>query len=133
MPGLRYNPQLARDRNGGHVDRRVETFLQVAENGSFSETARKLFISQPAVTQQIASLGDELGVRLFERDGNRMMLTTPGRVAQAHYQRMFNEEQSLKRELAPWSARRSFTIGCPSGMIEYDEARYSRLLHIAMK
>lgn len=115
------------------MGRRVETFLQVAENGSFSETARKLFISQPAVTQQIASLGDELGVRLFERDGNRMMLTTPGRVAQAHYQRILNEEQALKRELAPWSARRSFTIGCPSGMIEYDEARYSRLLHIAMK
>ena len=133
MPGLHYNPQLARDRNGGHVDRRVETFLQVAENGSFSETARKLFISQPAVTQQIASLGDELGVRLFERDGNRMMLTTPGRVAQAHYQRMLNEEQALKRELAPWSARRSFTIGCPSGMIEYDEARYSQVLRIAMK
>ena len=115
------------------MDRRVETFLQVAENGSFSETARKLFISQPAVTQQIASLGDELGVRLFERDGNRMVLTTPGRVAQEHYQRMLDEEQALKRELAPWSARRSFTIGCPSGMIEYDEARYSRILRIAMK
>lgn len=115
------------------MDRRVETFLQVAENGSFSETARKLFISQPAVTQQIASLGDELGVRLFERDGNRMILTTPGRVAQAHYQRMLDEEQALKRELAPWSVRRSFTIGCPSGMIEYDEARYSQVLRIAMK
>ena len=115
------------------MDRRVETFLHVAENGSFSETARKLFISQPAVTQQIASLGDELGVRLFERDGNRMVLTTPGRVAQAHYQRMFDEEQALKRELAPWSARRSFTIGCPSGMIEYDESRYSRVLRAAMK
>ena len=115
------------------MDRRVETFLQVAENGSFSETARKLFISQPAVTQQIASLGDELGVRLFERDGNRMMLTTPGRVAQEHYQRMLDEEQALKRELAPWSARRSFTIGCPSGMIEYDETRYSQVLRIAMK
>lgn len=115
------------------MDRRVETFLQVAENGSFSETARKLFISQPAVTQQIASLGDELGVRLFERDGNRMVLTTPGRVARAHYQRMLDEEQALKRELAPWSARRSFTIGCPSGMIEYDEARYSQVLRIAMK
>ena len=115
------------------MDRRVETFLQVAENGSFSETARKLFISQPAVTQQIASLGDELGVRLFERDGNRMMLTTPGRVAQEHYQRMLDEEQALKRELAPWSARRSFTIGCPSGMIEYDETHYSQVLRIAMK
>jgi len=115
------------------MDRRVETFLQVAKNGSFSETARKLFISQPAVTQQIASLGDELGVRLFERDGNRMVLTTPGRVAQAHYQRMLDEEQTLKRELAPWSARRSFTIGCPSGMIEYDETRYSQVLRIAMK
>lgn len=115
------------------MDRRVETFLQVAENGSFSETARKLFISQPAVTQQIASLGDELGVRLFERDGNRMVLTTPGRVAQEHYQRMLDEEQALKRELAPWSARRSFTIGCPSGMIEYDETHYSQVLRIAMK
>ena len=115
------------------MDRRVETFLQVAENGSFSETARKLFISQPAVTQQIASLGDELGVRLFERDGNRMVLTTPGRVAQEHYRRMLDEEQALKRELAPWSVRRSFTIGCPSGMIEYDETRYAQVLRIAMK
>ena len=131
--GIALKSAIDTRRKWGHMDRRVETFLQVAENGSFSETARKLFISQPAVTQQIASLGDELGVRLFERDGNCMMLTTPGRVAQAHYQRMLDEEQALKRELAPWSARRSFTIGCPSGMIEYDEARYSRLLHIAMK
>ena len=128
-----HGSRMRRGRNGGRMDRRVETFLQVAENGSFSETARKLFISQPAVTQQIASLGEELGVRLFERDGNRMVLTTPGRVAQAHYQRMFDEEQALKRELAPWSARRSFTIGCPSGMIEYDESRYSRVLRAAMK
>ena len=125
--------RMKRGRNGGRMDRRVETFLQVAKNGSFSETARKLFISQPAVTQQIASLGDELGVRLFERDGNRMVLTTPGHVAQAHYQRMLDEEQALKRELAPWSARRGFTIGCPSGMIEYDEVRYSQVLRLAMK
>ena len=115
------------------MDRRVETFLQVAECGSFSEAARKLFITQPAVTQQIASLGDELGVRLFERDGNRMVLTTPGRVAQAHYLRMREEEQALKHELAPWSARRSFTVGCPSGMIAYDEARYSQVLQTAMR
>ncbi len=114
------------------MDRRVETFLQVAECGSFSEAARKLFITQPAVTQQIASLGDELGVRLFERDGNRMVLTTPGRVAQGHYLRMRDEEQALKRELAPWSARRSFTVGCPSGMIAYDEAHYSQVLQTAM-
>ena len=115
------------------MDRRVQTFLPVAECGSFSEAARKLFITQPAVTQQIASLGDELGVRLFERDGNRMVLTTPGRVAQGHYLRMREEEQSLKHELAPWSARRSFTVGCPSGMIAYDEVRYSQVLQAAMR
>ncbi len=115
------------------MDRRIETFLQAAECGSFSEAARRLFVTQPAVTQQIASLGDELGVRLFEREGNRMVLTTPGRIAQRHYLLMRAEEQALSQELAPWSARRTFTVGCPSGMIAYDEERYSQVLHIAME
>ncbi len=115
------------------MDRRVETFLQAAQTGSFSETARRLFITQPAVTQQIASLGDELGVRLFEREGNRMVLTTPGRIAQRRYQRMCDEERALRQELSPWSARRSFTVGCPGGMIRYDRERYSQVLQIAMK
>ena len=115
------------------MDRRVETFLQAAECGSFSEVARKLYITQPAVTQQINSLADELGVRLFERDGNRMMLTTPGRVAQRHFLNMQQEEAEMMHELAPWTARHGFVIGCPSGMIEYDGEQYSKVLQAAMR
>lgn len=115
------------------MDHRIETFLQAAECGSYSEAARRLFVTQPAVTQQIASLGDELGVRLFERDGNRMVLTTPGRVAQEHYLRMRDEEEALRHDLAPWTARRTFVIGCPSGMVDYDGLRYAQVLQAAMR
>ena len=45
----------------------LKTFLEVKRIGSFSEVAKRLGMSQPAVSFQIGKLERELGVRLFER------------------------------------------------------------------
>ena len=45
----------------------LRTFIAVIEHGSFSEAARALGISQPAVTMQIQGLESDLGVTLLER------------------------------------------------------------------
>ena len=56
----------------------LRAFLMVAERRSFTRAAEALFLSQPAVTQQIQSLEREVGERLFERQGRRITLTPAG-------------------------------------------------------
>lgn len=46
---------------------KIETFLTVARERSFSKASAKLGISQPAVTQQIKFIEKYLGVRVIER------------------------------------------------------------------
>lgn len=56
----------------------LRTFVIVCENMSFTQAAKQLYISQPAVSRQMASLEDELGVPLFERSHSAIQLTPAG-------------------------------------------------------
>jgi DNA-binding transcriptional LysR family regulator len=55
-----------------------EYFLAIAENLSFTKTAAEKYVSQPAVSKQIALLEEELGIRLFERGRKTTQLTDAG-------------------------------------------------------
>lgn len=56
----------------------LRAFCQTARLGSVSRAAEALFVSQPAVTQQLQALERELGVKLFERSGRRLVPTREG-------------------------------------------------------
>jgi DNA-binding transcriptional LysR family regulator len=58
---------------------RIHVFRSVARHLSFSRAAEELLLTQPAVTQQIKALEDELGAPLFDRGGGRITLTPGGR------------------------------------------------------
>ncbi len=60
--------------------RELQIFLAAAETENFSEAARRLNISQPAISMQIRSLEEKLKVPLFTRTGRQVALTEPGRV-----------------------------------------------------
>lgn len=60
--------------------KQLEAFLLVAEMGSFTRAARKLFLSQPAVSFLIKSLEEELEVELFSRQERRVELSAAGRL-----------------------------------------------------
>ena len=61
-------------------DSRINIFMAVCEEGSFTKAARRLGISQPAVSQNISEIEKGVGARIFERDRNSVTLTEEGRL-----------------------------------------------------
>ena len=59
--------------------RQMRYFQAVAEELNFSRAAERVFISQPALSHQIAEIEEVLGVRLLERTKRRVALTPAGR------------------------------------------------------
>lgn len=60
--------------------RDIQYVLAAADEGSFSKAAVKVHVSQPALSQLIQRLEDELGVKLFVRKSNRVTLTPAGKI-----------------------------------------------------
>lgn len=75
---------------------KIKYFLTAAESKSFSEAARKCFISPQALTKQITLLEEELGVTLFVRSSKNIMLTEIGEFAR---ERFFHVSKTLDMAL----------------------------------
>jgi DNA-binding transcriptional LysR family regulator len=56
----------------------LKAFLETAETGSLSAAARKLGLTQPTLSRQVAAIEQSMGVTLFERVGKTMALTHTG-------------------------------------------------------
>ena len=62
------------------LNRNLELFIKVAEYGSITKAAKALYITQPAISNALAKLEGELGVKLFFRDKrNGLLLTEVGK------------------------------------------------------
>jgi len=69
---------------------KLHVFLTVAKEKSFSKAAGILFRTQPAVSQAIRALEDELGEKLFLRLGRTNVLTQAGRILREHAEEAFD-------------------------------------------
>src|SRR5579871_5303610 len=72
----------------------LETFLSVAQTGSFSAAATQVHRTQPAVSQMVRKLEEEIGEPLFDRSTRDGMLTDAGKVLEEYAQKLLN----LRRE-----------------------------------
>lgn len=81
----------------------LETFLAVAETGSFSRAAALQNLTQPAISKRIAQLEDSLGQRLFDRVGRRSLLTEAGRLLQPRARQILDEMRRAREALADLS------------------------------
>jgi LysR family hydrogen peroxide-inducible transcriptional activator len=68
--------------------RQLQYVVAVAETLGFHKAAERCHVSQPTLSAQVKQLEDVLGVRLFERDRRRVLLTTAGAVVVAHARRV---------------------------------------------
>ncbi len=75
----------------------IRAFLMVAETGSFSLAAHRLFITQPAVSKRIALLEQSLETKLFDRIGRQIQLTAAGNAIRPGYQRILVEMDESHR------------------------------------
>ena len=83
----------------------LQALLAVAECGSFSKAANRLYVTQPAVSKRISTLEDELGSHLFDRVGRRISLTEAGRALLPRARRIIEAVEDSKRAIANLSDR----------------------------
>ena len=80
--------------------KRLRILREVAAQGSFSAAADELYLSQSAVSQQIATLEKEVGMTLLDRTREGPKLTDPGRVLVSHAEAAMARLEEAERELA---------------------------------
>ena len=74
-------------------------FKTVAETGKISLAAKKLYVSAPALSIAIANLEKELGVQLFERTVNRIVLNEQGKLYLTHVNKILGDISLAKQEV----------------------------------
>lgn len=95
-------------------DGRLETFVKVAECGSFTKAAEDLFVTPTAVMKQINALEKELSVTLFDRTNQGLRITKAGEsfLQDARYILEYTERAVQKaREIEEGENRKSIRIG----------------------
>lgn len=93
--------------------RSLRYLLAVAEHLNFTRAAESLFVSQPALSQQIKQLEEQVGTQLLERSGRNVNLTDAGEIYVRHVKRALTEITSAGEALDDLSnlTRGSLTIG----------------------
>ncbi|MGB2582897.1 MAG: LysR family transcriptional regulator, partial [Dehalococcoidia bacterium] len=77
----------------------LRTYLEIVRLGSFSEVAKKLSITQPAVSFQIHKLERDLGVRLLDRRQKKITMTDAGKRFLRFAELVERERASLTHDL----------------------------------
>jgi DNA-binding transcriptional LysR family regulator len=78
----------------------LEHFLAVAEERTFTRAAERVFRTQPAVSQSVRKLEEEMGVSLFARDLNDVTLTEAGKLLADYAHRMLALRDQATRHVA---------------------------------
>lgn len=101
--------------------RQLLAFATLARLGSFTATAKELFLTQSAVSHAIKAFETELGVRVFDRVGKRAHLTQAGEQLLRHAEKILREMQHARdglEELQKWGHSR-LRVGASTTACQY--------------
>lgn len=99
----------------------LELFKVVAEKKNFSQASEILHISQPAISQQIHLMEEELGIKLFRRTTRKVSLTDEGKLLYNYAIQICNLFADAEKSLSEFSGvvRGHLTIGASQTIGEY--------------
>lgn len=80
--------------------RQIKYFVAIVESNSFTVAAERCYISQSAISQQMAALEAELGVKLFVRSGRKFALTAAGEYFYKNGKSLLQQAERLKSQTA---------------------------------
>lgn len=101
------------------LDFRIHTFLAVCRTMNFTEAAKQLHITQPAVSQHIHALEREYGTELFRYHGKKLELTEPGRLLFQAANTMNHDIGHLQEQIRQIASRRTMYFGATLTIGEY--------------
>lgn len=85
-------------------------FCEVAETEHMTKSAQRLHIAQPALSQTILKLENDLGCKLFDRTGRRIKLNANGRYLKQKAEKILSEVDGIPGNLGEFQAQRDCTV-----------------------
>ena len=103
------------------MDFRLKVFYTVANRLSFTKAAAELFISQPAISKHIQELEEHYKIKLFDRSGSKISLTTAGEVLLQHTKSIFEVYREIDFDMSTLINQRSglLRIGASTTISQY--------------
>lgn len=98
--------------------RHLKNFVAIVDSGSLSKAAARVFIAQPALSQQLVELERELGTQLLVRSRRGVVPTEAGKVLYRHARTMLRHVEQMREEVALPGAGEigPVAVGLPSTM-----------------
>jgi DNA-binding transcriptional LysR family regulator len=102
-------------------DFRLQVFQAVAKRLNFTKAADELYITQPAVTKHIHELERHFKVKLFDRNGSRIKLTSAGKTLLLHTEQLFSVYRNLEFEMNNLSQKHKgrLRVGASTTVAQY--------------
>ncbi|MEY8516028.1 LysR family transcriptional regulator [Lachnospiraceae bacterium 29-84] len=91
--------------------RQLKTFIAVAEYKKMSEAAKRLYISQPTVSQMVSDLEEEYQTKLFERHPRELKITQSGKLLLQSAQEIVASHEHLEQSMRNVNSVRPLRIG----------------------
>ncbi len=102
-------------------DFRLKVFFTVAKRLSFTKASEELYITQPAVTKHIKEIENYFKVKLFDRNGTKIKLTSAGETLLQYSDQLFSVYQNLEFDMNAFTHTKSgiLRIGASTTAAQY--------------
>lgn len=97
--------------------RQLEAFVALSKTGSYTETAKQLYVTHSAISHSMKALEGQVGCRLLSKLRKKTILTEAGEAFLHHAQRALDEMRRARitvTELNKWGSRRLRLVGEPA-------------------